>query len=487
MSTKQALSNVRWVGVGQIGRLTLQFLSISFLSRLLSTQDFGLMAMATIVSNLGFLFRDLGTAAALIQKSDLTDDLVDTVFCLNVAFGVVVGLFTAISAPVTAHFFHASALLGVLLSLSLTFPITSTGAAQLALLERQHRFRTIARIEVSSAVAGLVTAIVCALKGFGVYSFVLQAIVIAVLSSLQIWLASSHRQRWRWNPNEFRGIFRFSGNLTVFSLVNYFSRNADSMLIGRFLGAESLGWYSVAYRILLFPLQNFTFVSSRALLPIYSRYQDDRAVLRRMYVRTLAMIGSITCPLMMGLWALRYPFVEVAFGAKWIPVAHILAWFAPMGFLQSLLSTAGLLLSSIGRTEIMRTLGIVNSATVVASFFIGLRFGLTGLVIAYFCATVLLTAASLQVTLARIGCSIFELVRQIWKQTLCAVAMAGLLVVLDKYLRTRIPAIGILAILVLFGASFYGLSLFMFSRGSLVDLRRVMSRSQANPTFVSES
>jgi O-antigen/teichoic acid export membrane protein len=476
---------VRWVGVGQIGRLTLQFLSISVLSRLLSTQDFGLMAMATVVSNLGFLFRDLGTAAALIQKNDLTDDLIDTVFWLNVAFGVVVGLFTAISAPIAAHFFHASALLGVLLSLSLTFPVTATGASQLALLERQHRFRTIARIEVSSAVAGLATAIVCALKGFGVYSFVLQAIVIAVLSSLQIWLASSHRHRWRWSLNEFKGIFRFSGNLTIFSLVNYFSRNADSMLIGRFLGELSLGWYSIAYRILLFPLQNFTAVSSRALLPIYSRYQDDQVVLRRMYVRTLAIIGSITCPLMMGLWALRYPFVEVAFGAKWMPVAHILAWFAPMGFLQSLLSTAGLMLSSIGRTDIMRTLGIVNSAIFVASFFIGLRFGLTGLVIAYFCATVLITAVSLQITLARISCTLYELLHQIWKQTLCALAMAGLLVVLDGYLKTRVPAIGTLAILVLFGASFYGLSLFMFSRASLVDLQKVISRGQPDPSFVS--
>lgn len=474
MSTRQALSNARWVGMGQAGRLTLQFLSITVLSRLLSPSDFGLMAMAAVLTNLGLLFRDLGTAAALIQKRDLTDELIDTVFWLNVVFGLAIGGLLVLTAPVVAHLFHATALTGILMALSATFPIAASGASQLALLERRHQFRSIAWIEVSSAAAGLVTAIVCALKGLGVYSFVLQSIVTVSMSTLQIWMKSSHRPRWSWSHEEFKSIWHFSGNLTAFNLINYFSRNADSMLIGRFLGAVSLGWYNVAYRILLFPLQNLTFTSSRALLPVYSRHQDDRETLRSLYLRTLALIGAITGPLMLGLWALRVPFVHVAFGEKWTPVIYILAWFAPMGFLQSLISTTGSVLSAIGRTDILRTLGIVNSITVVGGFVFGLQFGLMGLVIAYFCATTLITITSIHVTLREVDSGLIELARRIWKQSLCAVTMAGLLAVLNSFMLPRVPAIVVLAVLAPTGVAFYALSLYFFSRTSLVELQKAL-------------
>jgi PST family polysaccharide transporter len=483
MSTKQALSNARWVGISQASRQILQFASVAILSRLLPSADFGLMAMAVVVSNLGILFRDLGTAAALVQKREITDELIDTVFWLNVAFGVIVGGLVLVLSPVAAHLFHAPALTGILACLSVMFPIAATGASQFAVLERQHQFRAIARIEVISSAAGLLAAVLGALHGMGVYSFVLQVIVVLTLSSIQIWAKSRHRLRFSWSANEFRGIFGFSGNLTIFNFVDYFARNADSILIGRFLGAVSLGWYSIAYRILLFPIHNLTFVSSRALLPVYSRYQDDPATVRALYLRTLALIGSITCPLMLGLWALRSPFVLVAFGSRWTPVAPILMWFAPMGFIQSLLSTTGMLLTSIGRTDILRTLGIINSVVLVASFAGGIHFGLMGLVIAYFCAVALTAITSLQVTLVQVGSGIIQLASYIWGQTLCAIAMAGFLSILNSYFRPRVPALALLIILVPAGAAFYTLALFLFSRPSLVEIRKALLRRASSPAL----
>ena len=93
---------------------------------------------------------------------------------------------------------------------------------------------------------------------------------------------------------EVRGIWGFSGGLVGFNLVNYLARNADGMIIGRGLGADALGPYSMAYRLMLFPVQNFTYVANRALFPVYSRNQDDSGEVRAMYLRTLGVIASLS-------------------------------------------------------------------------------------------------------------------------------------------------------------------------------------------------
>ena len=146
-------------------------------------------------------------------------------------------------------------------------------------------------------------ALVAALLGAGVYSLVLQILLSTLCSTAQLWLAAAWRPKLRWNRDEFRSLSKFSGNLLAFNVINYFARNSDSLLIGRFLDVASLGWYSMANRILMFPLQNVTFVIGRALLPVYSRRQHDLDQIAAYYLRTLALIATVTIPLMLGIWA----------------------------------------------------------------------------------------------------------------------------------------------------------------------------------------
>ena len=134
--TSAAASNVRWVGVTQAGRIGVQVASLIVLSRLLPPADFGLMAMAAVVMNFANLFRDMGTSVALIQRQELTKELLDTVFWLNVAFGILLGACIAIAAPAAAWAFSAGTLTGVMLGLAVVFPVASTSAPHLALLER---------------------------------------------------------------------------------------------------------------------------------------------------------------------------------------------------------------------------------------------------------------------------------------------------------------------------------------------------------------
>ncbi|MEO8631654.1 MAG: lipopolysaccharide biosynthesis protein, partial [Betaproteobacteria bacterium] len=356
------------------------------LARLLAPAEYGLMTMATVVITFASIFREMGTTAALIQKRELSERTTAAVFWFNVLTGISVAAIIAAVTPLIARGFRTEALTTVIWALVPVFPIASLASAHQALLERESRFKVLARIEVSSAVVSLIVAIVLALNGAGVYSLVAQTLTTAVLSTTQLWLASRWRPRVRVAWSELGAVLGFSSNLVGFNLVNFFARNADSMIIGRYIGSAALGTYSLAYKLMLFPTQNLTFVVGRSMFPIMSRQQDDRARNAALYRRSVGAIAMITAPMMSGAFMLSEPLVNIVFGAQWAGAGGVLAWLAPVGFLQSIGSTTGTVFMAHGKTATLMRLGIFCAVLQVAAFIAGVPYGVEGVAACYFLA-----------------------------------------------------------------------------------------------------
>jgi O-antigen/teichoic acid export membrane protein len=452
-----ATRGVLWAGVSQAGKVGLQLLALALLSRLLPPADFGVIAMATVVTAFAFMLRDMGTAAAVIQRAELNTQLLNTVFWFNFAIGCVLALVVVVFAVPAAAAFREPRLAGVLLALAISFPIASSGTVHQALLERQVAFKTIARIEIGSALVALAAAVAAAWYGLGVYALVINVVVTAVLTTVQLWLASPFMPKLRFSRSEFKSLWGFSGNLFGSQLLNYFARNVDSMLIGRFLGAIDLGWYSMAYKIMLFPIYNLASVVARATFPVLSRSrQVDPAQVAALYLRSTAAIVLVTSPLMAGLWVLREPFVEVALGAKWLPVADALAWLSPVGVMQSVMTTVGVIYMTTGRTDVMFRFGIVSLVVTVAGMVIGLQWGYVGVAACYSISNALLFVPGFMVALKQIDLRFIDLVRAIWRQLVAALAMGAVLWALRQSLNGQLDAITQLALLIPVGALVYG-------------------------------
>lgn len=377
------LSSARWAAVAQASRIAGQLVSLAVLSRLLPPADYGVMAMAGVVTALAGMLRDMGTGAAIIQRKELSIELTSTVFWMNIALGVALGLMLCIGGGALGSFFREPKLAGVLVVLAATFPVTSATAVHQAMIERRSGFQTLAMLEVANQVIGVALAIVAALAGAGVYSLAVPTISGAIISSIWLWSASGWRPAWRWSNEAFRSIWGFSGNLTAFQFVVYFARNADSMIIGRMLGATPLGMYSMAYKLMLFPVQNLTWVVGRVLLPRMSQLQDDPARIRELYFRALGAVVTLSAPIMAGLWALREPFVAIAFGPRWVEVPELVGWLAPVGLLQSMTSTVGTVFTAAGQTRTLFRLGLANTAVLMVAFVVGAKLGLVYVAIAY--------------------------------------------------------------------------------------------------------
>lgn len=471
---QQAVSGMKWTAISQASRLGAQLLGLLILARLLPPSDFGLVAMAVVVTGFANLFSDFGTAAAIIQKPDLNPRLLDSVFWLNVVFGVGFATVLGLLAPLIAFGFAEPRLKEVLWVLLLTFPIVSLGAVHQAILEKASRFHPLAIIESAAAFGGLAGAVWAAWAGWGVYSLVLQALLAAFLTTAGLWMVSQWRPDFYWDNREIRGVMNFSGNLVGFNVFNYFIRNADSLLIGRFLGATDLGYYSMAYRLMLWPLQNISSVVGRALFPVFSRLQADQGRLAATYIQATAAITLLTAPLMFGFFVLREPFVTVALGEHWQPVVNVLAWLVPIGLLQSIGTTVGTLYLATGRTDVMFKWGVAAGLLVIPAFAIGLQWGITGVAAAYGVASLLLFWPSLAIPFRLVGLRVGDVLLRLMPSMATAAVMAAVVAALAAAWPAHMDnQLARLILLVVVGIVTYGGLSLLTQRALLKDIIRV--------------
>lgn len=383
------VSSIRWAAVSQAGRIASQLVSVTVLSRIMPQQAYGILAMAMTITNLAFLFRDLGMSAIIIQRQELTQELKSAVHSVNVFTGfATMAVLLALSLP-AAHVFRVDELALVIAALSLIFPISGFGLLAQALIERESGFRRLARIEVASMTSGLVTSIALALNGAGVWSLVGQMLVSTLVTNVQLRLAVDDRTRLSTAWREILSVLRLGRNVSLFRVLLYIEQNADGMIIGRALGAIPLAIYAMSSKITLFPLQNITGPISRALFPAFSRNQNSRAAMAATYLRSVAAICIVAAPIMAAVCVLRADLALLLFGPKWDGIPAVLQWLAPVGFLQALTATTGVVFLSLDRTGLMLKLGIVGCVLQLTSYLVGVRWGVQGVAASFFVANLI--------------------------------------------------------------------------------------------------
>jgi len=468
------INNAKWVTISQFGKILIQLVSLTVLTRLIPPSDFGLMAMATVVTNFILIIRDLGTAAALIQRKNLTQEIVNSVFWLNVLMGSVLCIFIIASASTVSHLFNEPELTSVLIVVSVSIPIASAGAAHQALLERESKFKTIAFIELSASLFGLICALLMAYFGYGVYGLLFQVIISSLISTTLFFYLSGWKPQLVFKLLELKRILGFSGNLTAFNVLNYFSRNADVMIIGKNYDSGIVGAYSLAYRLMLFPLQTLTYIASRSLYPVLSKQQDDVLVIQKIYCKTIFIIISLTAPMMAGMTLLREPFIAVIFNSNWHYVAVLLLWLAPTGFIQSVLSCSGSVLMARDKTRTLMYLGMFGTFIQVTAFILGAMHDIETFVMYYFIANVINSIPVLFCTLESLKLKFSYFVKGFFPVAFATIVMSLAIIKINNFtLITDTNALTKLSCSIAIGiityTSFYYISISFLKKTNILD------------------
>lgn len=389
-------------GGAQAIKMAVQFLSVVVLARLLAPEDFGLVAsVGPIVAFVG-LFQNLGLQQAVIQRGEIDQRQLNQVFWVSALVGLCCTAIVAALAPAVATFYGDARMAGITLAAAVPLLFGSLAALPLALMNRHLKFGQLAVNDVITAVAGLLATVGSAYAGLGYWSLVLGPAFAAVVALLAAWRVA------RWTPDRpelrlDRDILSFGANLTGFNLVNFFARNLDTVLIGKFSGAAELGYYDRAYKLLLFPLQNITQPLTRLMIPLLSRIQDDKARFRKIYMETNWLLAAVTAPGIAALTLTSAQVVGALFGERWLPVAPIFAWLGIASLTQPISNTTGWIFICQGKTRTMFRWGLYSSAVTVAAFVVGMQWGAVGVAAAYAISGYVLRIPVLAVLLHRVG------------------------------------------------------------------------------------
>ncbi|MCA9406551.1 MAG: lipopolysaccharide biosynthesis protein, partial [Candidatus Omnitrophica bacterium] len=308
--TQTASKGAFWSLLSSTVVSAVRFVVTAVLARLLMPEDFGLIGMALLVTQIVNLFGNLGLSAALIHRNkDVDDEDLSTSYWANLFVSTVLTLLAVIVSPIAARFFGEPRVQMIIALLSLNFIFSSFASIHSMLAFKDLKFKKIAIIEILCTLVRVFIVLILAFKGFGVWAIVSGILVERIVKSMTFISQNSWRPRLIFNKNKFKELFHFGKNLYAGSFISYFNCNMDYIVTGRFLGAADLGFYQFAFNIPNLIISHFTQKINEVLFPLYSKVKDDLSRVRRGYFKSIQLMAMIAFPFLMGLFFVAREFI----------------------------------------------------------------------------------------------------------------------------------------------------------------------------------
>jgi O-antigen/teichoic acid export membrane protein len=400
--THRALRSMAWTAAGTAVELPLQLIVIMALARLLTPADFGVVAMAHVVTSLLGIVGELGLGSALIQRDKLEPTHVRTAVTACLAFGLVTGTGLWVLSPVVARVFVTPMVEPMTRTLALALVIKAWGTVPSALLQRALRFRELALANVLSYVVGFgFVGIGMAVAGFGAWALVGAYIVQVSIQSLVAHIAQPLPQRWGVDARALREMLSYGGGTTLAELLNFVALRGDNMVVGYRLGALALGLYGPAYQLMALPAELFQRVVQNVLFPAVSRVQTEPARLTGAFRRALAVTGLVVLPGTALAILLAPDLVNAILGPRWSGVIAPLQILAAGMFFRVGYKTSVVFVRVAGATHSFALRQLPYPIMVLSFSWLGSPWGIEGVAVGVVVALgvhyLLLTALGLRV------------------------------------------------------------------------------------------
>jgi O-antigen/teichoic acid export membrane protein len=452
----RVLGGLAWTGSSQVVMQVIRMIVAVVLARLLAPDDYGLAAIALVFSSLVLVFSDMSIGAAIIQRKVITEDDRSTAFWFAVGSGVVFTVAgVAISGPLGA-FYGQPQVASLCAVLSLSFVITSLATTHEALLLRDMKFKSTEQRIMGATLAGAIAGLVVGFQTHDAWAIIAQELAMATTSTLLLWKLSPWHPRFRFSRDSLRHLFAFSAPLVAHRFLYYIHRNADNILIGRFVGAAALGAYSLAYNIMLVPFSRIAGPVQRVLAPAFARMQDEPQRIGDAWVRAVRLLGMCAIPALTGLIVVAPDFVQVVLGPKWSAAATLIQILAVVGMIQALQSISTDILQARGRTGTVLRFTVLFSVAHITGFVIGLHWGVKGVAAAYAITSILVEPVYLVLTARSISVSPWRPVLALRGVVEASVVMAvAVLATRMGLIDIGVPAFPRLVLCVIVGAAVF--------------------------------
>lgn len=381
LRNSQNLISLFWAFTNTFSIQLLSFIITIVLARVLSPEDFGVIAMIAVFIAVGRELKDSGMTSSLIRSKDHNQIDLNVVYFSNLALSIFIYIIIYFSAPLVARFYEKEILISVLRLFALVIPIGTIGSIQSTLLTKEMKFKTKLRITVPSLIIGGVVAIILALNDFGVWSLVWMNIIQTSINSIQLWFYRRWMPTFDWDWKILKHHFNFGVNLTFSNLLNVVYKNIYSIIIGKFFSASILGFYDRANSLKQLPVNNVTSALTKVTYPVFARIQDENFKLKGYYKLIIQEIIFILMPILGIAAILAKPLFLIVLGEKWLPAVPYFQILTLVGLLYPINGYNLNILKVKGRTDIYFKLSMVKKVIELGLIFIGINFGIYGLLV----------------------------------------------------------------------------------------------------------
>lgn len=462
------------IALGNAGRQLLRLGVTIVLARMLSPEEFGIVAVMTAVFALGGVFQELGLSAATVQTARLSVQAVSTLFWINAGFGALLALGFAAMAPWIAQFFAHAELTDLCRVAALTFLLNGLGVQRRALLQRSMQFSRQARIDLAAAVLGGVCALGLAMAGWGYWALVGQILVndgVALLLLLRAVRLAPVKPAW---TSEVRDMLRFGGSLFAFNLIYAAAQNLCIVLLGRESGVAAAGIYTRAQALATLPQGLLYRAAAHVALPTMSRVKDSAAEFVTFYYQGIQLLTLVTVPLAVVFAVFGDQIALLVYGPQWHAVSDLLQAFALGLSVAPLLHSTGQIFLARGESHRMLRWGLFGCLIVALGTVLGLHWGAVGVAWGWSIASVLLLWPCVGYAFRGTGISIGGLARAVGGVYAAAACTAPVGMLARRTLEGQPLWLQLPLSLALLLLVYVALCYFVFGQGLLI--RAVMSR-----------
>lgn len=372
---EQFKRGIFYTAMGKYSIVIVQFLVQAFLARLLTPEEFGIVSAVNIFLVFFQLLADFGIGPAIIQNKDLKRSEIDAIFGFSLYLALGLGiLFVFLGYPMSL-FYRNDVFIPISFILGVCVFFYGILIVPQSLLLREKNFKLVNITTVAGAITSGVVSITLALLGFSYYSIIIGNTVKAATLFIIFFIKtnSAIRLKFKWEP--LKKIYSFSRNQFLFNFINYFSRNLDNLLIGRYFSSGALGYYDRAYTLSLYPNQALTSVVTSVIHPIMSDYENEKEKIKQVYLRISNLLATLGMPLSVFLFFSAEEVILFVFGSAWSPSIATFQILALSIWIQMILSSTGGIFQSGNRTDLLLLSGVLSTIFNISGIVTGVLLG----------------------------------------------------------------------------------------------------------------
>jgi O-antigen/teichoic acid export membrane protein len=475
----KVINGFAWEGATKLIGQILSWVGTVWVARLLTPEDYGIVAVSGVFIGLMAIISDMGLTAGLINKKEINRTEISGVFWFSLVIALVLVLLLFFMAPIIESAYQMPGLTELLMASSVVLVLSSLRCIPVALVMRNMDYKFTALVDMAGAFFQIVTTVMLAYLGYGAWSLIIGSIVMQLVVLIAYFPLL--RQQFplyfyiRWN--DVAGVIIYGGKIMSSRIVAYLTSSSPTFFSGLIVGQKETGQYSLANTIAKVPLDKVGAIFNRIIFPSISRIKEDMAYSKTVYFKLHRTLLTISIPILLGTFLVSEDLVLVLFTDKWNAIVPILQLMCFINLLRVSMMIVPPLLEGLGMPEVVLRYNFLSVTLMPIACVVGLQWGIQGMIMAWFFVYPVTYLYLINKLASILSFSLFEYIVSFQSVLFASASMVTVLLFIHELLSAWLPLLRLLTMAII-GAVVYLAVFFLFFRHEVIEVKTALLGSR---------